>query len=95
MCEMMSKGLKEALTVLIVTHITHVKRDKSVLCIKWPLVPPKYVIRAHNIFTDHFLNIQLIFNQKKVLKSCDFLTIPSNVMYDEEVKSYSGVVRKV
>ena len=24
MCEMMSKGLKEALTVLIVTHVTHV-----------------------------------------------------------------------
>ena len=26
MCEMMSKGSKEALIVLIVTHITHVKR---------------------------------------------------------------------
>ena len=26
MCEMMSKGSKEALTVLIVTHVTHVKR---------------------------------------------------------------------
>ena len=26
MCEMMSKGLKEALTVLIVTHVTHVER---------------------------------------------------------------------
>ena len=26
MCEMMSKGLKEALIVLIVTHVTHVKR---------------------------------------------------------------------
>ena len=26
MCEMMSKGSKEALTVLIVTHITHVER---------------------------------------------------------------------
>ena len=25
MCEMMSKGSKEALTVLIVTHVTHVK----------------------------------------------------------------------
>ena len=28
MCEMMSKGLKEALTVLIVTYVTHVKRVK-------------------------------------------------------------------
>ena len=28
MCEMMSKGSKEALTVLIVTHVTHVKRVK-------------------------------------------------------------------
>ena len=28
MCEMMSKGSKEALTVLIVTHATHVKRVK-------------------------------------------------------------------
>ena len=26
MCEMMSKGLKEDLTVLIVTHVTHVER---------------------------------------------------------------------
>ena len=26
MCEMMLKGLKEALTVLIVTHVAHVKR---------------------------------------------------------------------
>ena len=28
MCEMMSKGSKEALTVLIDTHVTHVKRVK-------------------------------------------------------------------
>ena len=28
MCEMMSKGLKEALTVLIVTHVIHVERVK-------------------------------------------------------------------
>ena len=26
MCEMMSKGSKEALTVLIVTHVAHVER---------------------------------------------------------------------
>ena len=29
MCEMMSKGSKEALTVLIVTHVTHVERVKG------------------------------------------------------------------
>ena len=50
-----------------VTHLTHVKRVKSVLCIKWPL--KKYVVRAHNIFTCNFLNIQPIFNLKKVLES--------------------------
>ena len=32
MCEMMSKGLKEALTVLIVTHDTQVERVKSGVC---------------------------------------------------------------
>ena len=32
MCEMMSKGSKEALTVLIVTHVTHVERVKSGVC---------------------------------------------------------------
>ena len=32
MCAMMSKGSKEALTVLIVTHITHVKRVESGVC---------------------------------------------------------------
>ena len=31
MCEMMSKGLKEALTVLIVTHLIHIKRVESSL----------------------------------------------------------------
>ena len=94
MCEMMSKGSKEALTLLIVTHathvkrvkvvfmdftqhctqsnvthLTHVKRVKSVLYLKWPLAPPKYVVRAHNIFTHNFLNIQPIFNPKKVLEN--------------------------
>ena len=29
----------------------------------------KYTIRAHNIFACNFLNIQLIFNLKKVLES--------------------------
>ena len=32
MCEMMLKGSKEALTVLIVTHLTHVERVKSSVC---------------------------------------------------------------
>ena len=40
--KMMSKGSKEALTVLIVTQfVTHVKRVESVLCIKWPLTPAR------------------------------------------------------
>ena len=30
--KMMSKGLKEALTVLIVTHVTQVERVKSGVC---------------------------------------------------------------
>ena len=32
MHEMMSKGSKDALTFLIVTHFTHVKRVKSGVC---------------------------------------------------------------
>ena len=52
-----------------VTHLTHVKRVKSVLGIKWPLAPLKYALRVHNIFTHNFLNIQRIFNLKKVLES--------------------------
>ena len=52
-----------------VTHLTHVERVESVLCIKRPLAPPKYAVRAHNIFAHNFLNIQLIFNLKKVLES--------------------------
>ena len=32
MCEMMLKGSKEALTVLIVTHVTHVEGVKSHVC---------------------------------------------------------------
>ena len=53
MCEMMSKGSKEALTLLIDTHVTHVEG----------------VERNLNSFTHNFLNIQLIFNLKKVLES--------------------------
>ena len=47
-----------------VTHLIHVERVKSVLCIKWPLALPKYAVRAHNFFTHNFLNIQQIFNRK-------------------------------
>ena len=43
----------------------------------------KYTIRTHEIFAYNFLNIQPIFNLKKVLKSCDFPTIPSNAMHVE------------
>ena len=32
MCEMILKGLKEALAILIVTHVTHVKRVRSGVC---------------------------------------------------------------
>ena len=32
MCEMMLNGSKEALTVLIVTHVTHAERIKSGVC---------------------------------------------------------------
>ena len=52
-----------------VTHLTHVRRVESVLCIKWPLVPPKYAVRAYNSFVHNFLNIQPIFNPQKVLES--------------------------
>ena len=31
----------------------------------------KYAVRAHNIFAHNFLNIELIFNPKKVLESRD------------------------
>ena len=51
----MSQEWKEALTVLIVTHVTHVKG----------------VERSLISFIYNFLNIQLIFNPKKVLKSWD------------------------
>ena len=57
MCEMMSKGLKEVLTVLIDTHVKRVKR----LC---------YVeTRDKHIFAHNFLNIQPIFDPQKVLES--------------------------
>ena len=57
MCEMMSKGLKEALTVLIDTHVKRVER----LCYA--------ETRDKHIFAHNFLNNQLIFNPQKVLES--------------------------
>ena len=81
MSEMMSKGSKEALTVLIVTHVTHVGRVKSGvcgLCTQYRYIQC-YVKRVERlcyvetsdiyIFAHNFLNIQLIFNLKKVLES--------------------------
>ena len=52
---LMSKGSKEALTVLIVTHVAHVES----------------VERSLNSFVHNFLNIQRIFNPQKVLESWD------------------------
>ena len=73
---LMLKGLKVAFAAFTqyciqsnVTHFTHVKRVESVLCIKWHLAPTKYAVRSHNIFTHILLNIQPIFNPKKVLES--------------------------
>ena len=77
----MSKGFKKALTVLIVTHVTHVKRVESGVCglcrqYKYIQCYVKRVerlcyveIRDKHIFAHNFLNIQAIFNLKKVLKS--------------------------
>ena len=88
MCEMMSKGSKEALTVLIVTHVKRVKRSlnssncyscrkgqKITLCTQYRYIQC-YVERLCyvetkdiHIFAHNFLNIQAIFNPKKVLES--------------------------
>ena len=79
--KMMSKGSKEAFTVLIVTHVTHVKRVESGvcgLCTQYRYIQC-YVKRVErlcyvetrdkHIFAHNFLNIQPIFNLKKVLES--------------------------
>ena len=77
MCEMMSKGSKEALTVLIVTHVTHVKRVKRLhyvhnihlmLCRKGQKIMLYVETRDKHIFAHNFLNIQPIFNPQKVLE---------------------------
>ena len=56
----MSKGSKETLTVLIDTHVTHVKRVKRLCYVE----KGKKHILAHN-----FLNNQPIFDPQKVLES--------------------------
>ena len=71
-----------------VTHLNHVEKVKSVLCIKWPLAPPKYAVRAHNILTHNFLNIQLIFDPKSFGKLRPRPFQHTNVMYVEGVKNY-------
>ena len=75
MCEMMSKGLKEA---LIVTHVTHVERVERLhyvhnkhlmLCRKGQKIMSYVETRDKHIFVHNFLNIQPIFNPQKVLES--------------------------
>ena len=82
-CEMMSKGSKEALTVLIITHVTHVERVESAVCGLYTQY--RYIqcyverveslccveIKDIHILAHNFLNIQAIFNPKKVLESWD------------------------
>ena len=75
------KRVKKALTVLIVTHVTHVERIESGvcgLCTQYRYIQC-YVKRVgrlcyvetrdKHIFAHNFLNIQAIFNLKKVLES--------------------------
>ena len=77
--KMMSKWSKEALTVLIVTHVTHVERVKRLHYVHnidtfnaMSKGSKDYVMLKKNdihIFAHNFLNIQAIFNPKKVLES--------------------------
>ena len=78
MCEMMSKGSKEALTGLIVTHVAHVERVKRLhyvhnihlmLCRKGRKIILYVETREKHIFAHNFLNIQPIFNPQKGLES--------------------------
>ena len=57
---MMSKGSKEALTVLIDTHVTHVERVKRLCYVE---------TKNKHIFAFNFLNNQLIFDSQKALES--------------------------
>ena len=77
----MLKGSKEALTVLIVTHVTHIERVKSSVCglytqYRYVQCYVKRIKRlcyvetwVKHIFAHNFLNIQLILNPQKVLES--------------------------
>ena len=73
---MLQKGSKEALTVLIVTHVKRVERLHHVHNIDTFNAMSKgskdYVMlkkKDIHIFAHNFLNIQAIFNLKKVLES--------------------------
>ena len=93
----MLKGSKEAITVLIVTHVNYVERVKSgvyglctqnryIQCYVKRVERLWYIeTRDKHIFAHNFLNIQLIFNQKKVWKAetQPFPTILSNAVYVE------------
>ena len=92
MCEMMSKGSKEALTVLIVTHVTHVERVKSGVCGLYTQYrymskgSKDYVMLKQGTYT--FLLITfLIFNRFSIRKkfwkaeTYTFPTMPCNAMY--------------
>ena len=74
----MSKGSKEALTVLIVTHVERVKSGvcglytqyRYIQCYVERVKRLCYVeTRVKHIFAHNFLNIQLIFDPQKVLES--------------------------
>ena len=73
---LMSKGSKEALTVLIVTHVKRVERLHYVHNIDTFNAMSKgskdYVMlkkKDIHIYAHNFLNIQPIFNLQKVLES--------------------------
>ena len=73
---LISKGLKEALTVLIVTHVERVKRLHYLHNIDTFNAMSKgskdYVMlkkKDIHIYAHNFLNIQPIFNPQKVLES--------------------------
>ena len=70
---LMTKGSKEALTVLIVTHVERVKRLHYVHNIDtFNAMSKDYVMlkkKDIHIFAHNFLNIQAIFNPKKFWKA--------------------------
>ena len=75
---LMLKGSKEALTVLIVTYVTHVESGvcglytqyRYIQCYVKRVEKLCYVkTRVKHIFAHNFLNIQPIFNPQKVLES--------------------------